>query len=98
MNRARLEARVTRARPMFRGAAPLACGLRYDQAAADNVAFTAGELGPEPTFQEPRVYLADKAQWGRFLSFVCSSTSGPEFELHRVDLDVRQRGARAWRS
>lgn len=97
MHRARTEGRANRVRPLFRGTGALSGALRYDQIAADSVALTMGVAGVAPTFQEPREYIADKTQFGRFVSFRCASAEGPEFELHRVDLDVRTRGPRGWR-
>ena len=92
----RLEGRINRLKPLYRGAAPLTGAVRYDQAATDDVAFTAGATLASPAVQEPRTYLADQASFGRFISVRCESSEGPEFELHRIDADTRVRGGRAW--
>lgn len=97
LDRSRAMGRANAVRPIFRSQTSLAMGLRYDQVDTDDVTINVGASGPEPTIQEPRRYVADKAAFGRFLSLHAAAVSGPQFELHRVDVDVRLRGPRVWR-
>lgn len=90
-------ARVQRIKPIYRGAAPLALGLRYDQAVTDSLTVDAGATLASPEIQEPRQYLLDKSVFGRFVSVRARSQESSAWELHRLDLDIRRRGGRVWR-
>lgn len=90
--------RVYQLRPMFRADAGVIFALRYDQALTDDVSLLVqGGASSPATFQEPRAFVPDFARFGRYVSVLASSTAGPEFELSRVDADVRLRAAKLWR-
>lgn len=88
-------------RPLFRGIGTLTVGLRYDHLELDeadnlSVQFTSSG-GAEGAFTEPRAYISDKAEFGRFLAIAMSITEGASLEVHRVDVDVQMRGYKPWR-
>lgn len=96
--RTRALGRVYQLRPMFRGSAALDFSLRYDQSLSDNITLPAvGATTATPEYQEPRRFVADFSQFGRFVSLSVESNAGPQFELGRVDCDIRMRGTRLWR-
>lgn len=97
MDKERRMGRVNQVRALYRGAAAATLGLRYDQVDTDDVTLSMGEVALGPIYQEPRVYVSNKAALGRFISLRVVGTGGPAFELHRVDLELALRGAKAWR-
>ena len=97
LNQERIEGRIYSLRPIYRGAQLLTGALRYDQNLVDDVAVSLGVAASPPTIQEPALYISQSSSFGRFVSVRVESSEGPEFELHRIDADVRRRGSRVWR-
>lgn len=88
--------RIHQARPYFRGRSAVAMGLFYDGAIAEAVTLAAGATFGDPIYQSPRTFIADQTAFGRTVAMRVTSTEGPDFELHRVDLDTRMRSRREW--
>jgi len=94
--------RVHEGKILARSKSPLSLTVAYDQRPQDdgyNVSLPMGETTDPSEFQEPRFYVRDKVQFGRFvrLGLQVQGPGGPEFELHRVDLEFRMRGSKVWR-
>lgn len=98
LDRDRRMGRVIQLRPLFRGEFAIIMGIRYDQAASEQIGLlAAGEALAAAEYQEPRVWISDMANFGRYLSLTVVANGAAAFELHRIDADVRLRGARVWR-
>lgn len=83
-------------RPLYRGATPFVLGLNYDSALTDVLTFAPGSTLADVDYQNPRTFVANQTHFGRFLAIAAASNESANFELHRVDVDVRMRGLRRW--
>lgn len=94
----RRNARIYQIRPLFRAATPAQMALRYDQDLIDTLTFATVGATITVSEQEPRVYVNDKAEMGRFFSarFQHTNAGGGAVELHRIDVDFKLRSRRPW--
>lgn len=96
-----LTGRVYQVKPLYRGTQALAGAIRYDQHSSDDSTFMVGDTitfgGPLEVWPQASVW--DFGHLGRFVSLVLTNPSDSyQFELHMIDVDVKLRSPRVWRS
>jgi hypothetical protein len=90
------EGRVAYVKPSYRGSAGLAGVLRFDSDLSRFVAFSVPN-GTALAYHNARATITDLRQFGRVVDVALASPEGPDFELHRIGLDVQLRSVRQWR-
>lgn len=81
----------------YQGTGSCSVGLRYNNAAANDVALTLGTAG-SLGLQRTRQMVVDQSKSGQFVSAkVTLPTDGPAAELYSIRLDPRKRSGRIWR-